>query len=67
MDKARGAAQPQYIVDEHGQRVSVVLPLDTYEDLLEDLADLAAVAERREEGVVDHAKVIERLKADGLL
>lgn len=57
----------QYVVDEAGERVSVVLPLTEYEALLEDLSDLAAVAERREESSVDHQTVVARLKADGLL
>lgn len=58
---------PQYIVDPQGQRTSVLLPIDEYETLLEDLDDLAAVAERREEALSDHADVVTRLKADGLL
>ncbi|XSG86482.1 MAG: hypothetical protein ACPW60_07100 [Methylohalobius sp. ZOD2] len=57
----------QYIIDETGNRVSVVLPLDEYQELLDDLEDLAAVAERRDEETVDHAEVVARLKADGLL
>jgi hypothetical protein len=39
----------RFIVDEKGHRVSVVLPVDEYEELLEDLHDLAVVAERRPE------------------
>lgn len=58
---------PQYIVDPQGQRTSVLLPIEEYETLLEDLNDLAAVAERRDEAVVEHAEVVARLKADGLL
>ena len=65
-EKAKSAAA-RYIVDESGRRVSVVLPLEEYEELLEDVADLAAVAERRQEETTAHVKVIERLKADGLL
>jgi PHD/YefM family antitoxin component YafN of YafNO toxin-antitoxin module len=57
----------QYVVTDTGERVSVVLPVEDYEELLEDLADLAAIAERRTDETVDHSKVIERLKADGLL
>ncbi|GAB4360723.1 MAG: hypothetical protein Kow0060_16050 [Methylohalobius crimeensis] len=57
----------QYIIDETGNRVSVVLPLDEYQELLDDLEDLAAAAERRDEETVDHAEVVARLKADGLL
>ena len=56
-----------YIVDESGRRVSVVLPIEEFTELLEDIADLAAIAERRKEETIDHAHLIERLKSDGLL
>lgn len=39
----------QFLVNEDGQRTSVVLPLDEYEELLDDLADLAVIAERKDE------------------
>lgn len=58
---------PQYVVDSQGQRTSVLLPITEYETLLEDLGDLAAVAERREEALSDHTDVVTRLKADGFL
>ena len=54
-------------MDENGKRVSVVLPVDDYEELLEDLHDLAVVAERRHEPAVSHAALKKRLKAGGLL
>ena len=57
----------QYLVNDAGERVSVVMPLAEYEELLEDLADLAAIAERRDDETVDHARLVERLKSDGLL
>jgi hypothetical protein len=57
----------RFIVDEKGTRVSVVLPVDEYEELLEDLHDLAVVAERRHEPTSTHAAVRKRLKAGGLL
>jgi len=57
----------QYVVTDAGERVSVVMPVEEYDELMEDLADLAAIAERRNEGSTDHAAVIARLKADGLL
>ena len=57
----------QYIVDEQGQRTAVVLPLKEYQAMLEDLEDLAAVAERREEAAVSHDELLAKLKADGLL
>jgi hypothetical protein len=57
----------RFIVDEKGNRVSVVLPVDEYEELLEDLHDLAVVAERRREPTVSHLGLKKRLKAGGLL
>lgn len=35
---------PDYITDEKGHRRAVILPIEEYEDLLEDLADLADLA-----------------------
>ncbi|NLB01283.1 MAG: type II toxin-antitoxin system Phd/YefM family antitoxin [Methanomicrobiales archaeon] len=46
------ATEEQYVVDEHGNRVAVILPLREYEQLQEDLHDLAVVAERREEPTI---------------
>ncbi len=57
----------RFIVDQKGKRVSVVVPVDEYEELLEDLHDLAVVAERRDEPAVSFASVKKRLKAGGLL
>jgi len=45
----------------------VVLPLKEYEALMEDLADLAIVAERRSESVHSHQAVKEELERDGYL
>ncbi len=38
----------EYIVDEKGKKTKVVLPFDAYEKMLEDLHDLAVIAERRD-------------------
>ena len=37
----------QFIVDERGHKQSIVLPLKDYQELLEDLEDLATIAERK--------------------
>ncbi len=58
---------PHYIVDESDRRRSVILPLDEFTALLEDLDDLAAVAERRDEPSVSHTDLLDGLKRDGLL
>ena len=57
----------RYITAEDGSRTDVVLPLADYEALMEDLQDLAVIAERREESTYSLEEVKERLKADGLL
>ena len=57
----------QYLTDEHGDRTAVVLPISEYEKLLEDLDDLAVVAERRDESMIPHADFIADLKRDGTL
>ena len=57
----------QYLTDQAGQKTAVVLPLSDYEKLIEDLADLAVVAERREEPTVSHEQFKAELKRDGLL
>ncbi|WP_127478654.1 hypothetical protein [Sulfurivermis fontis] len=58
---------PQYVTDEQGNRVSVILSVAEYNELLEDLDALAAVAERREEPTISHDQLIADLKRDGLL
>ena len=57
----------QYLSDASGRRTAVLLPIADYERLLEDLQDLAAIAERREEPTVSHEDLIAELKRDGLL
>jgi hypothetical protein len=43
------------------------LPIEDHERLLEDLQDLAAIAERRDEPTGSHEEVVADLKRDGLL
>jgi hypothetical protein len=57
----------KYITDDHGERTAVVLPISDYEKLLEDLEDLAVVAERRGEATIPHEQFVSELKRDGLL
>ncbi|MBW6509356.1 MAG: hypothetical protein K0A94_07390 [Desulfuromonadales bacterium] len=57
----------QYITDESGERVSVILPMVDFKALMEDIEDLAAVAERRDEPTISHQQLIDELKQDGLL
>ncbi len=58
---------PQYLTDEHGDKVAVVIPISDYEDLMEDVADLACIAERRDEPRISLADLKTQLATDGLL
>jgi PHD/YefM family antitoxin component YafN of YafNO toxin-antitoxin module len=69
-EKGRSAMmtlQEQYVVDTEGNKTAVILPLQRYEQLLEDLHDLAVVAERREEKPISLEEMKRRLREDGLL
>lgn len=57
----------QYVTNEQGQKTGVILPIDQFEELLEDIEDLATVAERREEPTITHADLVSELKQEGLL
>ncbi len=57
----------QYVVDGDGKRTAVNLPIEQYERLLEDLHDLAVIAERRGEEPISLEEVKRRLLEDGLL
>jgi PHD/YefM family antitoxin component YafN of YafNO toxin-antitoxin module len=58
---------PQYVLDKSGKKAFVVLPVDECESLLEDLQDLAVIAERRDEAKISLEECERSLKADGLL
>ena len=58
---------PQYITDSAGHKISVILPMDEYLELLEDLEDLAAVAELRDEETIPWAQVKKELIENDLL
>ena len=51
----------QYIVDREGQKTGAILAVTQYEQLLQDLRDLAVVAERRREELISFEKMRCRL------
>jgi PHD/YefM family antitoxin component YafN of YafNO toxin-antitoxin module len=59
--------QLKYITNEAGEKTAVILPIEEFEELLEDLYDLAVIAERRDEPTIPHEEVIAKLKRDGFL
>jgi hypothetical protein len=63
----REMAHEQFVTDTKGNKVSVILSLKRYERLMEDLHDLALVAERRDEKPISFEEMKRRLKKDGIL
>lgn len=57
----------QYIVNSEGKRTAVILPIEQYEQLLEDLHDLAVIAERQKETPISMEEMKRRLEDNGLL
>ena len=59
--------QPQYITDEKGVKKSVIISYSKFKELLEDIEDLATVAERREESTISHKELLVELAKNGLV
>lgn len=57
----------QFIVDERERKTGVILPLEDYEELLEDLHDLAIIAERKDESTISFEELKERFKVNGFI
>lgn len=66
METARRAA-PQYVTDAKGRKTAIIVPIDEYEELLQDVQDLAVLAERRDERPIPHEQVVAELKKHGYL
>ncbi len=57
----------KFVVDEFGKKTAVILPIEEYEELLEDIHDLAVIAERKDEPTISFEDIKKRLKADELI
>lgn len=57
----------QYVTNQTGEKTAVILSIEKFQELLEDINDLAAVAERREEPTTSHDELIAELKRDGVI
>ena len=57
----------QFVTDQKGDRTAVVIPLDDYQQLLEDIQDLADIVDRRAEAPIPHSEFLAQLRQDGLL
>jgi len=54
--------QEQYVVDEKGRKTAVIIPVEEYEELLEDIHDLAIIAERRDEPTMPFEELKKKLR-----
>ena len=57
----------KYVTDKKGKKTEVILKVEDFEELLEDLQDITVVAERRDEQTIPHKNVIKELKQNGIL
>jgi hypothetical protein len=57
----------KYIVDESGAKKAIILPIEDYEELLEDIHDLTVIAERKDEPTISLEELKKKLTADGLI
>jgi hypothetical protein len=57
----------QYVTNQAGEKTAVILPINEFEELLEDLHDLATVAERRAESTISHEELLAELKRDDII
>lgn len=57
----------QYVTNDAGRRSAVIIPIEQFDALLEDLTDLATIAERRDEVTIPHQQLKDALKRDGYL
>lgn len=52
---------PQFVLNQNGERTSVILPIEEFYELLEDLEDLTTVTERKDEPSVPFDTVLREL------
>jgi len=58
---------PQYSTNDNGEKMSVVLTMQEFENILEDFEDLSIVAQRKDEKSTSHQDVLKELKQDGII
>jgi prevent-host-death family protein len=63
----RASEKERFIVDKKGKRKAVVLDIEDYEKILEDLEDLRIIAERKSEPAFSLDEVKKRLKKHALI
>ena len=56
-----------FLTDRDGRKTAAIIPIEEYEELMEDLIDVAACIERRDEDAVPWEQLKSELIEDGLL
>jgi hypothetical protein len=56
----------QYVTNQAGERTALLLPIEEFRELVEDIEDLAAIAERRAEPTISPDELLAELKQAGL-
>jgi hypothetical protein len=59
--------EENYIIDKKGKKTAAILPIEKYEELIEDLHGLSVIAERRDEPTITFDKLKEKLRKNGIL
>ena len=52
----------QYITDQKGNKNAIILPIEEYNELIEDIHDLAVIAERKNQETISFDDIKKRLK-----
>lgn len=55
----------QYITDAAGRRISVVVPIDEYEKMLEDLKVCKTVLQGNEDQTLDYTEAVKEMRKTG--
>ncbi len=52
----------QYVTNQKGEKIAVILPIEEFEELLMDIEDLKDIYERKNEDLTNHEDFIKELK-----
>lgn len=67
MKTPKSFGKAQYIVDPEGKKTAVVLDLESYRQMVEDLRDLKTIAQRKRNPKLSASELTARLKKHGRL
>ena len=67
MKSTRPVPGKEFVVDSKGRKTAVILPIETFEELMEDMHDLAVIAKRKDEKPISANELTRRLKKRGVV